>query len=220
MTAKDVATNVLLLEPTSRRITEQDFFAWIEHDDVRAEWVNGEAIELMPPGVRHQLISVFLSTVIKFFADYLNLGTTLEAPIGMRIAGRSYREPDILFVLPDRMQFFDGARLNGPANFALEIVSNESVIRDTQEKYREYAEIGVQEYWLIDPRPGMKTIRAFALADASGYQEIDPDADGRVASIVIRGFWLKPEWLTADQLPSTPSVIAEIAPGWINLPSR
>ena len=61
------------------------------------------------------------------------------------------REPDIFFVTmkilnESKEQFFEGA-----ADLVIEVISPESVIRDTQDKFEEYETAGVKEYWIIDP---------------------------------------------------------------------
>src|SRR5215211_3067616 len=130
-----------------RRMTEQEFLAWIEREDVRAEWVDGEAFELMPPEWGHKRLSWFLATVIGLIADLRGLGHVVTAQFGMRLGpGRSYREPDVMFVATEHLGLVDGAWLNGPADLAVEIVSDESESRDLVVKLREYAELGVREY--------------------------------------------------------------------------
>lgn len=42
--------------------------------------------------------------------------------------------------------------LDGPADLVVGIVSPDSVGRDRGEKFYEYAQGGVPEYWLIDPQ--------------------------------------------------------------------
>ena len=102
-------------------------------------------------------------------------------------------------------------RLDGPADLVIELVSDDSVERDRKEKLEEYAAAGVSEYWAIDARPGKHGADFYELVDAA-YRPIPLDADGRLRSRVVRGFWLRPEWLFQDPLPSAWLLVALIAP--------
>jgi len=111
-----------------------EFRSWAGEDTL-AEWVDGKVIELMPPAPRHQLISVLLSTVIDWFAGEKNLGLVFATPTEMRIrSGGSYRLPDLLFVNNGHLERVDNARLDGPADLVVEIVSPDSVSRDRRDK--------------------------------------------------------------------------------------
>jgi Uma2 family endonuclease len=194
-------------------MTEQEFLAWIEREDVRAEWVDGEAFELMPPDERHQDISGFLLIILRMFATRLGLGKVLDAPFEMRLRTRpSYREPDLLFVSVEHASHLDGQRLDGPADLAVEIIGDDSSSRDQRVKFLEYAGAGVQEYWLVDPRPGKLILRAFILNDAGDYEAIAADDSGRIHSRAMPGLWIEPQWLESAPLPDPFDRLAEIAP--------
>jgi Uma2 family endonuclease len=198
-------------------MTEQEFQAWMAEEDVRAEWVDGEVIAFMPPTLRHQQLIMFLGTLLHIFAISKQLGSVVVAPYAMRLrSGRSYREPDIVFVSTHNHARLDQARLEGPADIAIEIVSDDSVARDRLQKFSEYAASGIREYWIIDPRDGQCDARVFALVDGS-YSQIEPDEFGRWHSHVLSGLWIDPAWLFAEELPNPISVLAEIDPGIIRV---
>ena len=196
-----------------RRMTEQEFLTWIEREDVRAEWVAGEAFELMPPDDRHQDISGFLLILLRMFARRLGLGVVRDAPYEMQLRTRpSYREPDLVFVATENLGRIDGKRLLGPADLAVEIVGDDSVTRDLRIKFDEYAGAGVREYWIVDPRPGKHVFRAYELAEDNSYREITPDDQGRIHSRTLPGLWIEPHWLEADPLPDPFDLLADMAP--------
>ena len=53
--------------------------------------------------------------------------------------------------------------LDGPADLVIEVISDDSVTRDRVEKFDEYLEAGVREYWVIDPRPGQQRALFYVL---------------------------------------------------------
>ncbi|NJK82277.1 MAG: Uma2 family endonuclease [Chloroflexaceae bacterium] len=93
-------------------------------------------------------------------------------------------------------------RLEGPADLVVEVVSPESVQRDQERKYSEYAQYGVNEYWLVDPRPGKQTLTVYQRNAAGQYEGAAPDGQGRFHSAVLGGFWVDGGWLWQEPLPS------------------
>ncbi|MCZ0941392.1 MAG: Uma2 family endonuclease, partial [Caldilineaceae bacterium] len=60
------------------------------------------------------------------------------------------------------------------------------VRRDTQEKRRDYALTGVQEYYILDPTG--EHMHFFQLTPDRQYEEIQPDAEGVIRSQLLPGF--------------------------------
>lgn len=202
------------IPPPPRRITEQEFLAWTSADDVRAEWSNGIAYQLVPPNRRHREIMGFMTSLLYVYVESKALGWVIPARFEMRLrGGRSYRQPDILFVAAEHEHRLRSQRLDGPADLVVEIVGNDTSDQDLRVKFQEYVASGIKEYWIIDPRPRHHGFSAFHLDDKGTYRLIDEDVDGRVQSCEIPGFWFDTRWLDLDQLPNPAAHLAMIAPG-------
>jgi Uma2 family endonuclease len=133
------------------------------------------------------------------------------APFEMRlIPGQLSREPDILFVARDSLPRLTGQRLEGPADLVVEVVSEESATRDRRDKFQEYAQAGVREYWLIDPRPAQQQATIYQRGEDGTYAATEPDAEGRLHSAVLRGLWLRPAWLWQEPLPDPLPLFLEL----------
>jgi Uma2 family endonuclease len=194
------------------RMSYEEYAAWT-NEDTFSEWVDGEVTVFMPPDLQHNQISMFLATILNLFVNLHNLGQVIAAPFEMKLRdGRSYREPDLLFVSRDRLDCLEDQRLNGPADLAVEIVSDTSVRRDRQEKFAEYAAAGVREYWLVDAREGHRAFNPYRLTVGGTYEEIALDDRGRFHSTIIPGFWLDPDWLSQDPIPNVWHTLIEIYP--------
>jgi len=193
-------------------MTVEEFKAWYDREaGRRGEWVDGEVIVFLAPKVIHPRIIVFLTTVLGMYVQERELGEVIPGP-EMRLRGdRSYREPDLLFVAADGADRLDEDGLGGPADLAVEVVSNDSVRRDRDDKFVEYEVAGVREYWLIDPRPGRRTFDAYTLSAAGPYEVIGQDDLGRIGSLVIPGLWVDPDWLWTDPIQSAPAALRLIA---------
>jgi Uma2 family endonuclease len=180
-------------------------------DDVRAEWVDGEAIIFVTNKPPHAEAVSFLVTLLRLFVRRFALGTVRAGSMEMRILGGcSSRDPDVTFISNDRLHLLTADRLDGPADLAIEVISPDSVTRDRRDKRREYERAGVREYWIADVRPRQRRFDAWAVDDNGVYQPLAPDEHGRVHSTVLPGFWLRPEWLWQEQTPNELTVLEEI----------
>ncbi len=200
-------------EAAERRLkmTYDEFLARAD-EDVHAEWVDGEVTVFVPPSIRHQRLVSLLHYLLGLYTDLRNLGEVLVAPVEMRLEPQgSSRVPDLLFVAKANASRLSAARLDGPADLVVELVSDSSVARDRADKFYEYQEAGIGEYWVIDPRPGKERVDLYALTPEGRYQAILPDAEGRYHSVALPGFWMRAEWLWQDPLPKPLVLLQEIA---------
>lgn len=185
----------------SSTMTYEEFIEWAG-EDVRAEWVNGKVVELMPPTSRHQALSIWLSSVLYFFVRKQRLGTVFAAPYEMKLSAiPSSRQPDILVSLTSSAGRIGEKRLNGAADLVVEIISDDSVARDRRDKFAEYAHAGVSEYWIIDPRLGRYSFQAYLLSDEDYFVRIEADGFQKVHSVILPGFVFDPAWIGEDPLP-------------------
>ncbi len=180
---------------TRLKMGYQEFLQWA-NEDTHAEWVEGEVIIHTPPKNIHQAALGFLHRLLGLFVDMFNLGKVRIAPFEMKLKpGGSSREPDILFIARENLERLTEDKLVGPADLVVEIISKDSVQRDRDDKFREYSEAGIREYWIIDPRPGKQRADFFRLAERGGYRLFATEDDERIESRVLSGFWLRPAWL-------------------------
>jgi Uma2 family endonuclease len=189
------------------KMTYEEFLAWAD-EDTWAEWVNGEVVILSPASLRHQQLATFLATSINFFVDAHQLGVVLTPPFQMKTGSDlPGREPDIIFVAREHLDRFRDTYLDGPADLVVEVISRDSRARDRGDKFYEYEQGGVREYWLLDY---LRRQAEFYQLGADGiYRLVPVGADGIYRSAVLNGLWLKVEWLWQDPLPSLMSVLRE-----------
>ncbi len=181
----------LLRPPRPRRMTYEEFLAWADEDTL-AEWVDGEVVIYSPASLKHQRIIAFLAQVMSAYVDSQNLGLVILAPFQMKLAG-SGREPDLMFVATEHLDRLRETYLDGPADLVVEVASPESIGRDRGEKFYEYAQAGIPEYWLVDPEA--EQIEFYVLDERGRYRIVFPDAEGIYRSRTIEGFWLREGWL-------------------------
>ena len=192
------------------RMSYEEFLAWSD-EDMHAEWVNGEVIVQMPPKRPHQRVVAFLLQVMGLFIQLFQLGELLPAPFEMRATPDGpAREPDLIFIASEHLDRLSQERLSGPADLVVEVISDDSVARDRADKFYEYQEAGVREYWILDSRPGRERTDFYVLDEKGRYRPVPPDADGRYESTVLPGFWLYVDWVTSVEPPAILTALAQI----------
>src|SRR6266550_6943250 len=170
------------------RMTYDEFLKW--GAGIRAEWVDGKVIVMSPASEPHQNLNGFLSSLLRHFVEAHGLGRILIPPFQMKLSTRpSGREPDLLFISKDKLGNLKRNYLDGPADMVVEIVSPDSQARDRGDKFYEYEEAGVLEYWILDQ--SRKRAEFYHLGDEGTYKIIDPDENGIYRSRVLEGLWLK-----------------------------
>jgi len=192
---------VLLTEPQPLRMSYEKFLEWVD-EDILAEWVDGEVVMTSPASNRHQDISGFLESVLRSFVETRQLGIVRSAPFQMKL--EQGREPDLLFVARDHLDWLKETYLDGPADLVVEIISPEGAGRDRGEKFYEYAGGGVPEYWLLDPQTEWAE---FYQLQERHYRLAFGGREGKYQALTLSGFWLQVEWLWQEPLPPVLDVL-------------
>ncbi|MEZ4518571.1 MAG: Uma2 family endonuclease [Chloroflexota bacterium] len=117
------------------------------------EYVDGYLEFLPMPTLSHQDILAYLYEMLKLFVTAASLGKVYFAPLRVRLTPKEYREPDIVFIANARLEQTTGDYPLG-ADLVMEIVSGgpEDRVRDLEIKPEIYAEAGIPEYWIVDPK--------------------------------------------------------------------
>ncbi len=176
----------LLLEtlPGQGKWSEDDYLWLSDQTNRLVEYTDGY-IEVLPmPTTRHQAILKFLLFACCAFVEPLG-GNVQFAGIRLRIRKGKFRQPDLLLVKdvndPRRQN-----RIWTGADLTMEVVSKHKPAHDLVDKRHEYAEGGVPEYWIVNPKD--KTITVLTLQGAS-YVEHGIFRRGDTAtSVILPGF--------------------------------
>jgi Uma2 family endonuclease len=175
--------------------------------------VDGEGIAYVSNSERHVAIAVFLTELLGRYVRMLSLGRLFLENMLLRLPERpSGRMPDLFVIAKDELDRVRRQWVDGPALLAVEIVSEESAARDLVETRAEYERAGVAEYLTVEARTGREGVTYLGLDTAGRYQPIAPDAQGRLHSTALPGFWLHPVWFRQDPLPEVDDLLLTIAP--------
>jgi Uma2 family endonuclease len=189
------------------RMTEKEFEAWCT-EDVKAEWVDGEVIVMAPVSGEHADINGWIYRLISDFVEHHEVGIVRGPEFIARFsAQRRRRCPDVMFIAKSRMRLLRPTYLDGAPDLTFEIVSPDSESRDWRDKYHDYETAGVREYWIVDPQS--KKLEAYWLNRSKQFERL-AEARGKVQSKVLRGFYLRPEWLWQSPIPKLALIEKEL----------
>jgi Uma2 family endonuclease len=134
----------------ARDVSAEDYMA--QHAAHFREWVEGVVIDVSPVTLKHDEIVGYLRELLRSYFALNRIGLVVGAPVVMQLDSmHSRREPDLQVILKSNPAQKAMAAIIGPADICIEVVSPESLKRDYGDKFGEYQDAGVKEYWLIDP---------------------------------------------------------------------
>jgi len=156
----------------------------------------------------HENIRGFLYSLLKNFVEAHHLGRVYSEPFQMKTGpDLPSRAPDVFFVANENLRRVTRMYLEGPADLVVEIISPVSRATDRGDKFYEYEQGGVPEYWLLDPE---RQQAEFYLRGSDGIYRLVPlGSDGVYRSKMLKDLWLRVEWLWQPQPPPILDVLRE-----------
>jgi Uma2 family endonuclease len=200
---------VLAPTETPAPITVEQFVELVE-DGQKADLIDGEIFMASPDSPKSDLIGFFLRTLIQRVAKGRRPGQAFGSRVAFELSRYRCPEPDVSFVLAERLDIIAPGRGVGAPDIAVEIVSDDSIQRDYVRKRVLYEESGVREYWIVDP---IANRCLFLVLEGGRFAEA-PLLHGRYfQSGVLPGFWLDPRWVLAWPLPDEDECLQKILAG-------
>ncbi len=172
----------VLTENETKRIA---FYNAINEWD-KVEFINGEAIFHSPTTFKHSLVSTNLLYLLTHHLKTNKIGGQICIEKIMIELTRNSYEPDICFFRKEVSDTFTDSQMLFPTpDFIVEILSPSTEKTDREIKFRDYAQHGVREYWIIDP--DKETIEQYELKDKQ-FELLVKLNSGTITSITIDGF--------------------------------
>jgi Uma2 family endonuclease len=117
------------------------------------ELVYGFVREPPAPQYGHQSVVTRLSSLLDSHAREHGIGRVCVSPVDVVLdrAAALVVQPDIVFIASERLHIVQ-ARIWGPPDLAVEVLSPGTARRDRTTKLGWYRRYGVREVWLVDPK--------------------------------------------------------------------
>ena len=175
-------------------VSEAVYWArYYETGDASYEWNNGVLEEKPLPDYRRVAMVGWFLTLLRSYLEVNPIAKLLHLEMGFRLAmldKTTIRKPDLFAVRNDNpvpLRETDRS-YHGICDLCVESLSDssrEESERDTVVKKREYALVGVKEYYILDLDGQMAFYRR---NEAGAYEPLSADADGVIRSSVLPGF--------------------------------
>lgn len=183
-------------------VSFEDFCLRYEGQNV--EWHAGKVIQKMSNNEQHQAFLMFLSVLFSLYLGYRKMGKVYTDGYQMRLGDDvPARQPDLLIVFKEHYDRIKHQYLDGAADVVVEIISPATGHVDRGDKYYEYQNGAIPEYWIIDPES--KRVDVYHLDDEGHYQPIH--GNGKIISKELPNFVLDVALFWQNDLPEGQQVV-------------
>ena len=158
-------------------------------EQTKSEYINNEIVIHSPAKLKHIDANISLTIMLRLHVQRNKLGylATEKALVKMKQAGNHY-EPDVCFFDAKKSKKFNPDTFHfPPPNLAIEILSKTSIHRDRKQKYKDYADHDVEEYWIVDS--DKKEVEQYYLEETGKYILVKIfDEEETIKSSSVKGF--------------------------------
>jgi Uma2 family endonuclease len=133
-----------------KRLTYRDYEALPE--GAPYQLIDGELIMTPAPTPLHQNIIGTLHIELHNFVKTHGLGKVFLSPIDVRLTDIDVFQPDLIFIRKEHVGKIGRDKLNVIPDLVVEVLSPSNAYYDLTHKKTIYAERGVEEYWIVDPK--------------------------------------------------------------------
>jgi Uma2 family endonuclease len=195
----------------TERMTSEEFFRYAPNDK-KVELIDGVIIVSPPPMDSHERLQIFLLRLLGEFVELFDLGEIRGSRTAVVLADDQVYEPDILFVIRERVGIIEDRGVFGAPDLVVEILSASTVAHDRGTKFHTYQKAGVRELWLIDPYGPVGT--EFYQRQGNLFKPIMPDENGIIQAVALPNFKLNTAWLwPVEKFISVRSALREMGVG-------
>ncbi len=156
-------------------------------DSQKVEFINGEIVVQSPAKYRHTLVVGNIHNLLNAYVRRNDLGFVGGEKMLITLPRNDY-EPDVCYFRKEIAAQFNPEQTQFPApGLAVEVLSPATAATDRKTKFEDYADNGVQEYWIVDP--DREQVEQYFLV--AGRYELQVKADtGEIKCAAIAGLVL------------------------------
>lgn len=126
-------------------------YVLLPNDGNRHEIIEGDHYMNPAPSTYHQTVSKRLQYHLYSRIELEGLGLVFDAPVDVQLSDFDIVQPDLLVLLKATQARVTPAKINGPPDLVIEILSPSTSDNDRHLKRRVFERSGVSEYWIVDP---------------------------------------------------------------------
>ena len=133
-----------------RKLTHQDLLR-MPQDGLRHEILDGVHHVTASPTPRHQRVLQRVNLRIGNYVEQSQCGEVFGSSVDTILAKHDVAVPDLQFISEQRLSIVREKNIQGPPDLVLEILSPSTRRKDLGVKLERYEQLGVLEYWILDP---------------------------------------------------------------------
>lgn len=185
------------IQEADKIVSAEEYLEQYAHDHY--EWVEGRLVKISPASSQHDDITGYLRELFRAYFALCPGGIVKSAPFVMRLE-KSFREPDVMVILGENVDHLKPTAMEGPADIVIEVVSPESIARDHGEKYAQYQQESVGEYWIIDPLSS--ECRFNRLTKDGHFKTVHYDSEGEYTTPLLPGLVIDVSIFWQGEMPT------------------
>jgi Uma2 family endonuclease len=135
-----------------------DDYVLLPEDGKIHEIIDGEHYMTPAPETYHQILSGRIQFQLYEQIQERELGVVFTAPTDVQLSEIDIVQPDLLVILAARKSIVSPAKVIGPPDLVIEILSESTGRKDRELKRDLYQKAKVPEYWLVDPKSQQITV--------------------------------------------------------------
>jgi len=141
-----------------------DDYLRLPDDEQRYEIIHGVLYMTNAPTYDHQFAVSELHLQIGALVKQKKLGIVLTAPFEIHLSKTIKPvQPDVFFIAADKQPKAGDKYFEGVPDLMIEVISPSSIRTDRYIKFAAYEQVGVREYWLVDPKTRFVEIHRWSL---------------------------------------------------------
>ena len=185
---------------TEKRLyTFEEYLTYDDNTDNRYELIDSRLEIMTPPTFLHILICDLIRDTLKAEIERLNLPFLAMRESGIRTGISKSRIADVCVL--NKEQIMSSLNETGicdtPPILVVEVVSADSIKRDYRFKRSEYAALGIEEYWIVDPLEQQVTV---LVLDEGLYEETIFTAEQELVSSTFSEIKLTPKQIFTTEV--------------------
>lgn len=172
---------------TTTQIQTYEEYADLPEGPPYYQLVGGELVMTPSPSTFHQQVVLNIAAALQEYGRREQRGIVLSAPIDVYLSETEVYQPDVVYIDYERREIVEESRINGAPDLVVEVLSPSTGYYDLTHKKRMYAEHGVKEYWIVDPRE--RTVELLTHQSEGTFQSLTQLRDkGTVESHLLEGW--------------------------------
>jgi Uma2 family endonuclease len=150
--------------PKKTRMTVREYLALPPDEHCETLLIYGEMMVMPKPSPKHNRAIHYLGSIVDRWVYHMRLGMIFfNNDLVLDEQNALVYAPDLMFLSKEKEDHFNGERIYGPVDLAVEILSPSERPFLQKRKFTDYERYRIPWYWIIDPNGEQPTLEEHQL---------------------------------------------------------